>query len=157
MHTSARNSKVIVILIISMAVAAAILLLLETPTKGWSPAGPLTAAYNQAVRKVTIEVVPPGAGSDPASYDCAIMPDGRCHWQPKGPDMRLAVFGASAEALGGAQARTLLQVLGSLNRTRGLDPADVAIAPQRDPRHGKVAAALRDDLCNLLLRKGILQ
>jgi hypothetical protein len=143
---TARNIKVIVLLIIATTATAVLLLLLETPTR--APVA-LTDAPG-FIRTLSIAVATPEEG---AAFDCAILPDGRCFWQPSGPAMRLAVIGSPANHLAPAQADTLLTVLGSLRRGGGLDLSRVSVAAPPEPD----LAAMSADLLELLTKKGVLR
>ncbi len=157
MSTNVRNLKAIVILILSMTAAAAVLLLLETPTHGWAEDGLAMETNGLPVESVTIEVVPLAATVLPTDYDCAIMPDGRCYWQPEDGMLRLAIIGVLLEPLKPAQARTLLQVLGYLKRNHGLDLDHVELAGRTDSTMEAGGAVLSTDLRELLVKKGIIQ
>ena len=157
MSSNIRNLKAIVILICSMTAAAAVLLLLETPAHGWAEDGSAMDTNGLPVESVTIEVVPLAPTVIPTDYDCAIMPDGRCYWQPDDGVLQLAIIGVLLEPLQTAQARTLLQVLGYLSRNHGLDLDHVELAGRTDSTMGAAAAVLRTDLRELLVKKGIIQ
>ena len=157
MSTNVRNLQAIVVLIFSMTAAAGVLLLLETPTHGWAEDGSAMDTNGLPVQRVTIEVVPLAATVVPTDYDCAIMPDGRCYWQPDDGVLRLAIIGVLLEPLKTPQARTLLQVLGYLNRNHGLDLDRVELAGRTDSTMGAGAAVLSTDLRELLVKKEIIQ
>lgn len=144
---TARNIRVIVSLILAMTATAILLLLLETPTR--APLAVLSGAP-RSIQALSIAVATPEAG---AGFDCAILPDGRCFWQPSGPSVRLAVIGSPASHLAPAQADTLLTVLGSLSRAAGLDLSRVSVAPAAEPH----LASVSSDLLDLLTKKGILR
>ncbi len=144
---TARNIKVIVSLILAMTATAILLLLLETPTR--APVAALSGAPH-SIHALSIAVATAEAGAD---FDCAILPDGRCFWQPSGPSVRLAVIGSPASHLAPAQADTLLTVLGSLCRAAGLDLSRVTFAAPAEPH----LAAVSTDLLELLTKKGILR
>jgi hypothetical protein len=139
-----------------MTLGAAALLWLEPPTPGWSPATLLLAESVRAVEAVQIEYAAPNAGVDPATYDCTVLPSGECAWRPSGPQIRLAVIGSEAQRLSEAQAETLLAVFGAMTQRHGLDLNRVWLHPASDARLHPELPAQAHDLCDLLVRKGIV-
>jgi hypothetical protein len=151
-----RNTQIVACLIGSMTLGAAVLLWLEPPTPGWSSTTLLLAESVCAVDEVQIEYVGPNAGSDPAAYDCVVRPSGECTWRPTGSRVRLSVVGSEGLRLPEAQAKTLLAVFGSMTQRHGLDLDRVWLHPASDARLHPELPAQAHDLCDLLVRKGII-
>jgi hypothetical protein len=151
-----RNTKTVVFLIGSMTIGAAVLLWLEPPTPGWSPATLLMAESARAVDEVRIDYVTPDGPIDPEECDCAVLPSGACVWRPQGSRIRLAVIGSEASELSQAQAQTLLAVFGTLTQRHGLQLERVWLHPASDARLHPELPAQAHDLCDLLVRKGIV-
>ncbi len=156
MSSNARNSKVIVILVLSMSGAAAGLFLFETPTHDWVAGGAELDTNGWSIESVMIEAAS-GRDVNPQAYDCTIMPDGRCYWQPGSSRLRLAIVGEPGEAMKTPQARTLLRVLEVLKRAHGLDLRNVSLIRQSGFGAPERATALKLDLRDLLVKKGIIQ
>jgi hypothetical protein len=151
-----RNTKTVVFLIASMTIGAAVLLWLEPPTPGWSPATLLMAESARAVDEVQIEYAMADAAIGSVDYDCVVLPSGDCVWRPQGPRVRLAVIGSEASELSQAQAQTLLAVFGTLTQRHGLQLERVWLHPASDARLHPELPAQAHDLCDLLVRKGIV-
>jgi hypothetical protein len=151
-----RNALIVACLIGSMTLGAAVLLGLEPPTPGWSSGTLLLAESGYAVEEVQIEYGGPDAPVDPTAYDCAVLPSGECAWRPSGPRIRLAVIGSEAPRLPQAQAKALLAAFGSMTQRHGLDLDSVWLHPASDARLHPELPAQAHDLCDLLVRKGIV-
>ena len=151
-----RNTKVVALLIASMTVGAVALLWLEPPTPGWSSATLLMAESAHRIDEVRVEFVGPEAEPDPATYDCAILPSGDCTWKPRGAQIRLLVLASDEPKLPRSQAEMLLAVFGSLTHRHGLNLDRVWLHPASDARLHPELPAQAHDLCDLLVRKGIV-
>jgi len=158
LHVAAdkRNTKIAAFLIGSMTLGAAILLWLEPPTFVWSSGSLLMAESVRPVEDVRIEYVGPAATVDPGAYDCVVRPSGECAWRPRGPRTRLVVIGSEGQRLPQVQAQTLLAVFGSMTQRHGLDLGRVWLDPASDARLHPELPAQAYDLCDLLVRKGIV-
>jgi hypothetical protein len=151
-----RNTKIVAMLIGSMTIGAAALLWLEPPTPGWSSATLLMAESVRPIEDVQIDYVEPGSAEGPAAYDCVIAPSGQCTWRPQGPQVRMAVIGAESGRMTREQAEKVLAVFGSLSQRHGLDLERVWLHPASDARLHPELPAPAHDLCDLLVRKGII-
>jgi hypothetical protein len=151
-----RNVLIVALLIATMTAGAAALLWLEPPTPGWPSATLLMAERAHAVEDVQIEYVGPDAAPDPADYDCLISRAGNCEWRPCGPRIRLGVIGSGSQHLPSAQARTLLAVFGALTQRHGLELKRVWLHPASDARLHPELPPDAHELCDLLVRKGIV-
>jgi hypothetical protein len=151
-----RNSKTVVLLIGSMTLGAALLLWFEPPVPGWSSTTLLMAESAGTVEDVQVTYVWPQAVIDPAAYDCLVLPSGECEWRPRDGRVRLAVIGSGADRLTDAQAETLLVVLGSLTQRHELRLDRVWLDPPSDARLYPDLPPEAHDLCELLVRKGII-
>ena len=154
--SDARNTRTVAFLIGSMTIGAAVLLWMEPPTPGWSSETLLMAESARAVDEVRIEYVMPDAAIDLADRDCAVLPSGECDWRPQGSRIRLAVIGSEASELSQAQAEMLLAVFGTLTQRHGLELERVWLHPASDARLHPELPAQAHDLCDLLVRKGIV-
>ncbi len=152
-----RNPKVVAWLILSMTAGAAALLWLEAPTRGWSAPTPLMAERGRLVQTLLIEFACDDEPVATREFDGVILPDGRCDWRPRGPQIRLLVIGSRTEKLAAPAARTLLALLGSLQRERGLDLRRVRLHPESDSLLNPRLPPASHDLRSLLLRKAIIQ
>ncbi len=135
----------------------ACLFLCETPTHDWARSGADLHTNGWSIESVMIETATFAQDVDPRAYDCAILPDGRCYWQPASSRLRLAIVGRPGEAMKKPQARTLLRVLGVLKREHGLDLQNVSLIRLNEFEASQHATALKLDLRDLLLKKGIIQ
>jgi len=151
-----RNTKVVAFLIGSMTVGAAVLLWLEPPTEGWSATTLLMAERVPAIEDVQVQYAEQGAGLDPNAYDCVVWPSGDCRWKPRGSRICLAVMGSDAEQLPQPQAEKLLAAFGSMTQRHGVDLRRVWLHPASDARLHPELPPAAHDLCDLLIRKGIV-
>jgi hypothetical protein len=143
-------------LIASMTLGGGVLLWLEAPRPGWSRGSMLAAERGEPIADLTLELLAAEAAAL-ADYDCVLLPDGECRWAPRGPHVRAAVVSSGGERLPDAQVRKLLELLGSLSQTSGLDLKQVRLDANSDPRVVGDLGPEADDLLGLLLRKGIVQ
>ena len=150
-----RNAKIVASLIASMTIGATALLWLEPPMPGWSSTTLLMAESARGVEEVQIDYI--SAPADRGFFDCVIAPDGNCHWAPRSSTVRLAVVASDAQALPQPQAETLLAVFGTMAQRHGLDLARVWLHPASDARLHPELSDQAHDLCELLLRKGIVR
>lgn len=139
-----------------MTIGATVLLWLEPATPGWSSTTLLMAESTQAVDEVRIEYAMLGAAIDPGGWDCAVLPGGECDWRPQGSRIRLVVVGSEASELSHGQAETLLAVFGTLTQRHGLELERAWLHPASDARLHPELPAQAHDLCDLLVRKGII-
>ena len=155
-----RNTKVVAALIGAMTFGALVLLSLERLQPRppmWSANTLLMAERGERVKDVLIESVPAGASRDLAQCDCVVYPDGRCEWRPRGPHIRLAVVGSASERLQQSQQKNLLEVLGSMSQSRGLDLAHVRLHADSDPwRFPELSSGARE-LSTWLAGKGLVR
>ncbi len=156
MAADKRNTQIVACLIGSMTLGAAVLLWLEPPTPGWSSATLLLAESGCAVEEVQIRYAGPDAAVDPAAYDCVVLPSGECAWRPNGSRIRLAVIGSEGPRLPPAQAKALLAVFGSMTQRHELELDRVWLHPASDARLHPELPAQAHDLCDLLVRKGLV-
>ena len=156
MTADTRNTITVAFLIGSLTLGAAILLWFEPPVPGWSSATLLMAESVPAIEEVQIDYAGPDVSIDPAAYDCLVLPNGECQWRPRDPRIRLAVVGSEAQRLSQPQARTLLAVFGSMTQRHGLDLRRVWLHPASDARLHPELPPQAHDLCDLLVRKGIV-
>ena len=139
-----------------MTIGATVLLWMEPPSPGWSPATLLMAESAHNVDEVRVEFVAADALPEPGTYDCAILPNGDCTWDPQSAQIRLVVVSSDEPALPRAQAEMLLSVFGSLNHRHGLNLEHVWLHPSSDARLHPDLPAQAHDLCDLLVRKGVI-
>ncbi|MFQ5805706.1 MAG: hypothetical protein ACE5I3_04565 [Phycisphaerae bacterium] len=151
-----RNTRIVASLVAAMTLGAAILLWLEPLTPGWSSATLLMAESARPIKDLRIEYTAPNAAGDLAAYDCVVWPSGECAWRPSGPRIRLAVVSSQGKRLPQAQAQTLLAVFGSMTQRHGLELERVWLHPTSDARLHPELPAQAHDLCDLLVRKGIV-
>ncbi len=150
-----RNAMIVASLIGSMTIGATLLLWLEPPMPGWASNTLLMAESSRNVAEVQIDYV--AAPADRDFFDCIIGPDGQCIWEPRSSHVRVAVIATNAPTLPQAQAETLLAVFGTLEQRHGLDLAQVWLHPASDARLHPELSEQAHDLCQLLLRKGIVR
>jgi hypothetical protein len=155
-NSEARNTRVVAILIVSMTLGAAALLWLEPPTPGWSSSTLLMAETVRGLEEVRIDFTGLGDGLNTGDYDCVVKPDGECEWRPRGSHISMLVVGSDDDAMPATQARTLLAVLGSMSQRHGLDLGGVWLHPLSDARLHPELPRSAHDLCDLLVRKGII-
>jgi len=151
-----RNTRIVTCLIASMTFGAALLLWLEPTTPGWSATTLLMAESGRAIEDVQVEFIDSGNVLDAADCDCVVMPDGTCQWRPAETRIRLAVVAPAGDQLSKAQAETLLAVFGTMTQRHGLDLKHVWLHPSSDARLHPELPASAYDLCDLLVRKGII-
>ena len=156
MTADTRNTKIVAALVASMTVGAAALLWLEPPTPGWASATLLMAESGRAIEEVRIDFAASGTLGDPSGYDCAVYPSGECDWRPRGARIRLLVAGSGPQGLPSAQAEKLLAVFGSMTQRHGLNLERVWLHPASDARLHPELPVAAHDLCDLLVRKGIV-
>ena len=161
MNGDTRNTKVVVCLILAMTAGALLLLLLEPrpAPADVSATVPLTARAGTPVEDVLIEFAAPDAGAA-RNADCLILPDGTCDWRAdglSGPRVRLAVVGSNANGLPDEQKRSLLAVLDNLRQGRAGRMLRVRLHPGFDARLRPVLPPEVRDLCDLLVRKGMIE
>ena len=162
MNGEARNTQVVVCLILAMTIGAGILLWLEPkptiPGAGMvrvTPATPLMATGGIPVEEVTIRYALPRDGRA-ESADCAILPDGSCLWRADSPRVHLVVYGSQSDKLSAAQKKSLLAALGSMTLGRGGKLVQVRLDADSDVRREPGLPPQARDLCELLLRKGMI-
>lgn len=151
-----RNTRIVAFLIASMTLGAAFLLWLEPATPGWSSGALLMAESARAVEDVRIDYAEDLDAIDPRAFDCVIYPDGRCDWNPRDARIRLLVLASEPQGMTPAQAEKLLAVFGSMTQRHGLDLRRVWLHPASDARLHPELPAAAHDLCDLLVRKGIV-
>jgi hypothetical protein len=151
-----RNTTIVAFLFGAMTLGAAILLWFEPPTPGWSSSALLMAESGRGVEELRIDYAGSGSTVEPGVYDCVVYPDGRCDWRPRGAQVRLLVSGLGQQGLAPAQAEKLLAVFGSLTQRHGLDLERVWLHPASDARLHPELPVAAHDLCDLLVRKGII-
>lgn len=151
-----RNTKVVAYLIGAMTLGAVILLWSEPPTPGWSAEALLMAESVRGISEVQIDYVAADDRLPAEEYDCLILPDGACQWQPRGPRIRLGVVGSAGSRLPSAQARTLLTAFGAMTQRHGLDLRHVWLHPASDARLHPELPPAAHDLVRLLVRKRIV-
>ena len=155
-----RNTRVTITLIFSMTLGAAVLMALQTPTRRWAPDALLMAERGGRIEAVTIEFLRHGDYPGVGQFDCVVWPDVESDWTPREPNpshVRLAVCGGDEDRLSDFQAGSLLQVLGAMKQTRGLDLARVRLHPDSDDRFRPELPQAAYELRDLLLRKGIVR
>ena len=151
-----RNTQVIACVIAAMTLGAALLLWLEPPSVGWSTSTLLMAESVPSIEEVRIEFVEPLTREHLETYDCLILPDGQCDWQPRNSAIRLAVVGLPGQDLSEQQKLTLLAVFGSMTQRHGLDIKCVWLDPASDARLYPELPAGARTLVDLLVRKSII-
>lgn len=149
-----RNTKVVALLIASMTFGAALLLWLEPSTPSWS-SSPLMAGA-QRLDSVRVEYWP-STRALPADFDCLIQLDGTCVSRAEGSEFRLLIAGGEAEQVPTEQARALLRVFSSISGRPGFASDTVWLHPASDPRLHPDLPPAAHDLCNLMLRKGLIR
>lgn len=157
MNNEARNTKVVVYLVVAMTVAAWVLLRLEPRAPRYAPDTLLMAERSTPITSVLIEYDTIEAMDDPSAYDCIVLADGACIWQPQSARIRLLVLGTPENAMTDAAAETLLTALGSMSQARGLDPLRVTLDSASDPARATDLPAGAHRLRALLVRKGLIQ
>lgn len=156
MSPETRNKRVIAILVASMTLGSIALFWLEPPTPGWSSSPLLMAETVRGLEEVRVDFADRADGANSDEYDCVILADGECEWRPRGSRIRMLVIGSDADSMPDMQARTLLAVFGSMNQRYGLDLHSVWLHPLSDARLHPELSASAHDLCDLLVRKGII-
>lgn len=151
-----RNIKVVAALIASMTVGGAVLLLLESPRPRWTSGALLTAEQALQIEDVSIALLEAGREDAWDAFDCVILPSGECRWQPRGPNIQLAVVASEGDTLPDVQARRLLEAIASMNQVNGLALSRVRVDPNSDPRVHSDLPPLAHDLLALLLRKSVV-
>jgi hypothetical protein len=157
MSADTRNTRVVIFLVVAMTGGVVILRWLEPGLPGYPPDTMLMAERGGAVEELAIEYVPAGAPFNREDYDY-IVEGGVCEqWQQSGPRVRMLVVGCRDRELEQQQCRKLLQVVGKMNQSYGLDLSritlDLGSDPQQNPRAADGARRLRD----LLVSKGIFK
>lgn len=157
-----RNTRVVVCLILAMTIGAGILLWLEprsavssAEVARLSPGTPLMATGGIPVEEVIITYALPGDGQV-ENADCVILPDGSCVWRADSPRVHLVVRGSQSAKLSAAQKQSLLAALGSMTHGRGGRLVRVRLGEGSDARRQPGLPPQAHDLCELLVRKGMI-
>ncbi|MCG3126122.1 MAG: hypothetical protein CHACPFDD_00952 [Phycisphaerae bacterium] len=156
MNPNNRNTRIVVALVAAMTAGAALLLWLERPVARL-PAASLIAAAGEPFDHMVISLAPAEHIEQLAEADCAILPDGRFTWNPRGGQLRLALAAAPDGRLDQAQVLSLLGILGQLTTSRGLPVESISLAPESDPRLKPDLPPAAFDLRALLEKKGVIK
>ncbi len=155
MNPDNRNARVIALLVGAMTVGASILLALEPAGIRWGRAPLLQMRNVSSLDSARISFIGSALDTNLAEYDCVILPSGEPIWQPRSPNIRVAVVGSGTPRLPESQAEALLAVLGNLTQTLGLDPRQIVLDESSDPRLNANLAPAAAHLRSVLERKGI--
>ncbi len=162
MTADRRNTLVVVALILSMTVGARVLTWLEPYRPRWE--GPVALTAERALPVQEIAIAYAGSPSELEALDldlrdsiCWVNADGTVEWRPAGPRVQLIVLGSEGPLLTDAQKRAVLATIGSLSQASGVELVNVRLAPSLQPGRDGVRPPQADDLCRLLVRKGIIE
>lgn len=156
MGLSGRDWKIIAALVGAMTFGAGILLVLEPERPQWSSASLLMAEGGEQVREMRIDYASGLADCVVSDFDGLILPDGTCHWRPESDHLRVCVVGDGDARLSEQQAQKLLALFGSLKARRDFSVRCVWLHPSSDARLHPELPPAAYDLCDLLVRKGII-
>lgn len=156
----ARNVKVVFLLVLCMSAGAILLVGLEPRSAGREPVRTRSLVAESSVRVESVEIHFASARDrfDELAFDCVIYPDAPVVFRPRSSAIRLLVVGGGGPRLADAQVRSLLSVLGDLNRVSGLPLNAISLHPDSDIRYSR--RGLPDearDLCALLVRKSFIR
>jgi hypothetical protein len=160
---SDRNTRVVIALVFAMTVGAGALFLMDG-TFAWSGASPLTAvaaARPKTIESIEIEYIWPSAKVDHSRFDYVIYPIGSSEHLYVSPtvrnSVRVAVVGSGSARLDESQQANLLNVLGTLRRSRGFSLGKVTLAAGSDPRQVDALPGDAKHMWSILVGRGIVR
>jgi len=162
MTADRRNTLVVAALILSMTLGARVLTWLEPYRPRWEGPVALTAERALPVQEVEISYAGTPGEVEALDFDlrdsiCWVNADGAVEWRPAGPRVQLIVLGSEGAVLSDAQKRAVLATIGSLSQASGVELVNVRLAPGLQPGRDGARSPQADDLCRLLVRKGIIE
>lgn len=159
-----RNTVVVVALILSLTIGVRVLLWLEPGKPHWN-VDPLLAAERPTPTQIQDVTVIYAATADDAATlladrqadgACLVWADAQPEWYSGGPHVQVIVVGSETNSLSLQQQKDLLATLGSLSQASGRTSVPVQLAPWSDARQTPGLPKPAEDLCNLLVRKKLI-